>query len=154
MVQVAITAFSLPKIDDLNWTVRAFFASSLASGCLAVYYSCLLHRELGYCLETEQFESWLSKTATQQRGASEVPQSDAPRRSVSVFAAVALCTPGALLDLSVGSLIIGLGEYLGLRWLDAREETALLNVFMCFLVVDVGSGLAWIVPLFLRDLEG
>jgi len=130
--------------------VRAFFASSLATGCLSVYYSCILHRELGYCLEPAQFESWLSKTVARDTETSQ--EGDPPRRVVSMFAAMALCIPSALLDFSVGSLIIGLGEYLGLMWLGVRED-AMLNIFICFLVADVGGGLVWIVPLFMRDLE-
>jgi len=46
-----------------------------------------------------------------------------------MFAAMVLSIPSALLDFSVGSLILGLGEYLGLMWLGVREE-AMLNIFI------------------------
>ncbi|KAK0622376.1 hypothetical protein B0T14DRAFT_148120 [Immersiella caudata] len=49
---------------------------------------------------------------------------DPPWRVVSMFAAMALCIPSALLDFSVGPLIIGLGKYLGLMWLGVRKRDA------------------------------
>ncbi|KAF2281483.1 uncharacterized protein EI97DRAFT_498062 [Westerdykella ornata] len=60
IAQVAITALSLPLLENAHWMTTTLFITSLVSGCLSVYAACILHREMGLFTDGKHIRIWLT----------------------------------------------------------------------------------------------
>ena len=140
---------------------------SLVSGCLSVYTACITQRILGNLAQIEDFKDWLSKSrldtisnefvdATYEVSlyqpeiveiivrdnpglAHAIPiQQDENRHQGSLYAAMLITAPAAMLNYSLGTLVTGLGAYFGFTWTWALhgEESNKddRNVFIFFIV--------------------
>ena len=103
MAQVAVTAVTLDHLSKTHWLVRAFFLTSLLSGCASVYYAMYQLRTLGRLVGAKDVRSWL-------RG---FPYgcSDNIIGSPSAAAVTILDTPRLLIDMAAGSFVCGLSLY-------------------------------------------
>lgn len=61
VAQVAITALSLPRLNETHWTVQAFFIASLIFGSLSVFFSCIAHQAVNTLHGADDIKNWLSK---------------------------------------------------------------------------------------------
>ena len=61
IAQVAITSLSLPQIRQTHWAVRAFFITSLISGCFAVYFACWSQKTIGTLFKASDLKNWLTR---------------------------------------------------------------------------------------------
>lgn len=61
VAQVAITALSLPRLNETHWTVQAFFIASLIFGSLSVFFSCIAYQVVSALHGANEIRDWLSK---------------------------------------------------------------------------------------------
>ncbi|KAJ8125615.1 hypothetical protein O1611_g8024 [Lasiodiplodia mahajangana] len=137
MAQVAITAISLPSLENSHWTVEALFIASLVTGSLSVFFSCAispafhgLHSaddikdfltKLRPSEYTKKFDNLVSKC--RRKGLSRLNQDELEEameivekenwKVASPYAAILLIIPKTLLNVSLNAFLIGLGVYLG-----------------------------------------
>lgn len=60
---MAITALSLSSLSAAHWTAQAAFIISLITGCLSVFFACILQQKLSSLFRAEDVKDWLSKTS-------------------------------------------------------------------------------------------
>ena len=58
---MAITGLSLPYLSQSHWVARAFFITSLISGCFAVYFACQAQKTIGTIFVAEDLKNWLTR---------------------------------------------------------------------------------------------
>lgn len=129
IAQIAITALSLPYLEQTHWTVQASFVVSLVAGLLSVYYACMIQLELSNLQGPKQVKQWLTTHRSAgmrqrpmfRRGIS--PALDIPEPHLastiklqipSYGSALLLAAPSQLLNWSLTSLLVGIGIYYGL----------------------------------------
>ena len=145
VAQVAITALSLPKLNETHWAVEGFFIASLIFGSLSVFFSCMTYRVVNTLHGADDIRDWLCKPilSKQKRkfqglldtleSAIYSPQANTPggqayaqledaikndRWKVASFSsAVMLIAPARLLSLALNAFVAGLGVYLGLVYM-------------------------------------
>lgn len=61
IAQIALTALSLPNLDDTHWTARAAFTIGLVSGSLAVFCSCVLQSKMSGLHNAYAVRRWLTR---------------------------------------------------------------------------------------------
>ena len=141
--QVAISAMSLPMLEDSHWTAQAIFVLSLTAGVLAVFFACAINPAIHGLHNAGDVKDFLTKPAT---SAARKDLDDYPRRLrksnklqgrqerhitaedasgvgaiiakgrwkvASPFAALMLIAPMLLLGASLNAFVVGLGIYLG-----------------------------------------
>ncbi|KAL9032206.1 MAG: hypothetical protein Q9180_006631 [Flavoplaca navasiana] len=135
VAQVAITGLSLPDLSSTHWVARACFLFAVASGCLAVYYSCVLQRTIGQLYTADMIKDWLSRPAPKAQDSGSTPRA-------SLAAAFIISAPFNMMKVSIGSFLIGLAIYQGFTWSRSLDTTSgpgdSRNVFITFMV---GAGL-------------
>lgn len=67
MAQIAITALSLPYLEQTHWTVGAAFTMSLTAGLLSVYFACMVQVQLGGLHSSHEVRRWLITQRTARR---------------------------------------------------------------------------------------
>ena len=145
VAQVAITAFSLPRLNETHWTVEGFFIASLIFGSLSVFFSCITHQVVNTLHGADDIRDWLSKPILSEQkrvfqglldtleSAIYSPQANTPggqdyaqledaikndRWKVASFSsAVMLIAPSRLLSLALNAFVAGLGVSLGLVYM-------------------------------------
>ncbi|MCJ1386329.1 hypothetical protein MMC17_009455 [Xylographa soralifera] len=153
IAQVAITALSLPFLSNTHWTARACFFIAVTSGCLTVYYACVLQRNVGKLYSAEQIKEWLMvpvpKTDT-ETGARAV-------QNGSLAAVFILSAPFAMVKVSIFSFLIGLAIYQGFVFTKNLDNaTAPGDSRDSFIALMVGTGLCGVFFLWtfsLKDIE-
>jgi hypothetical protein len=151
-----------------------------------VYTACIAQRILGNFIQTEDFKDWLSRTqldiisdklvdATYERSLYrpeivEIIIRDNPglidalpiplgeeRHQGSLYAAMIITAPGAMLNYSLGTLVTGLGAYFGFSWtwgLRGEEFNGDdRNVFIFFMVFTMLYMFLYAVPRQMKDKE-
>lgn len=61
IAQIALTALSLPNLDDTHWTARAAFTIGLVAGSLAVFCSCVLQSKMSGLHSPYAVRRWLTR---------------------------------------------------------------------------------------------
>jgi len=61
IAQIALTALSLPNLDDTHWTARAAFVIGLVAGSLAVFCSCVLQSKMSGLHDAYAVRRWLTR---------------------------------------------------------------------------------------------
>jgi hypothetical protein len=61
IAQIALTALSLPNLDDTHWTTRAAFTVALVAGSLAVFCSCVLQSKMSGLHNPYAVRRWLTR---------------------------------------------------------------------------------------------
>ena len=105
MAQVAITGLTLPSLSSTHWIARAFLLLAVISGCLSVYYACVLQRIVGKLYRPSHIRNWLRLPPP--RGAGE------DVRRASLMAVFIISAPFTMVKVSIFSFLIGLTIYQG-----------------------------------------
>jgi hypothetical protein len=61
IAQIALTALSLPNLDDTHWTARASFVIGLVAGSLAVFCCCVLQSKMSALHTAHAVRRWLTR---------------------------------------------------------------------------------------------
>jgi uncharacterized membrane protein YedE/YeeE len=61
IAQIALTALSLPNLDDTHWTARASFVIGLVAGSLAVFCCCVLQTKMSALHTAHGVRRWLTR---------------------------------------------------------------------------------------------
>jgi hypothetical protein len=61
IAQIALTALSLPNLDDAHWTARASFVIGLVAGSLAVFCCCVLQSKMSALHTGRAVRRWLTR---------------------------------------------------------------------------------------------
>jgi uncharacterized membrane protein YedE/YeeE len=61
IAQIALTALSLPNLDDTHWTARASFVIGLIAGSLAVFCCCVLQSKMSALHTAHGVRRWLTR---------------------------------------------------------------------------------------------
>lgn len=61
IAQIALTALSLPNLDDMHWTARASFVIGLVAGSLAVFCYCVLQSKMSSLHNAYAVRRWLTR---------------------------------------------------------------------------------------------
>ena len=127
---MAITGLSLPNLSLTHWVARAFFLFAVTSGCLSVYYCCVLQRTIGKLYSPQLIKSWLS--LPREKG------SDTSASRASLAAIFILSAPSTMMKASIFAFLIGLAIYQGFTWTRALDSSAghddSRDVFITFVV--------------------
>ncbi|KAF8246398.1 hypothetical protein K440DRAFT_662154 [Wilcoxina mikolae CBS 423.85] len=107
VAQVTVTSIQLRGVDQLHWTVSAFWFCSLVLAMVAVFLSFLRHRDI-VSLDNRTFRGLFVNTQ-QDRIRSE------PK--IRVAAVFLLCMPYMFLHIAITSYLFGLFLYLIFNWL-------------------------------------
>lgn len=110
MAQTAISALSLPLLVDTHGSARVMFVMSLGLSLLAIFFTCVQQRELGFVRRPSDIRAWLSNGIRYNAAdGSEAFQS-------SMAAHHLLQSPHEMMGVSITVFIAGLGVYLGSAW--------------------------------------
>jgi hypothetical protein len=105
--QVAITALTLPSIHETHFTARGLFTVSVVLSVLAIFFTCLQQRTIGYIQKPEELKAWLSNGIRYKNSAGEMVFQS------SMVTHQLLQAPFELLGISITLFIAGFGVYLG-----------------------------------------
>jgi hypothetical protein len=61
IAQIALTALTLPNLDDTHWTARASFVIGLVAGSLAVFCCCVLQSKMSSLHSAHAVRRWLTR---------------------------------------------------------------------------------------------
>ena len=61
IAQIALTALTLPNLDDTHWTARASFVIGLVAGSLAVFCCCVLQSKMSALHTAQAVRGWLTR---------------------------------------------------------------------------------------------
>ncbi|KAL8847775.1 MAG: hypothetical protein Q9221_007195, partial [Calogaya cf. arnoldii] len=138
IAQVAITALSLPFLSNTHWTSRACFLIAVTSGCLSVFYACVLQRIVGKLYNAEQVKGWLilpgPETGTEE-GSRGV-------ENTSLAAILILSAPSNMVKVAIFAFLVGLAIYQDFIFTkNLDENTAPGDSRNSFIALMVGTGL-------------
>lgn len=144
MAQAAISALSLPHLEQTHWGARMSFTISLVISLLAIFFTCIQHRSLGFLRRPIELRAWLSNGTRYRNSSNDIVFQS------SMVAHQLLHAPYELVGISLTAFIGGLGTYLGSAWLRDVEisvriaagksvQVGNLGVLVCYLV---GTGFA------------
>ena len=134
IAQVAITGLSLPSLSSTHWLARAFLLLAVISGCLSVYYACVLQRTVGKLYRPSHVRDWLRLPPPSGDGETDV-------RRASATAVLILSAPFTMVKVSIFSFLIGLTVYQGYTWTRALDSNAGIGASRdVFITLVVGSG--------------
>ena len=111
MAQVAITALALEDLSFTHWMARALFLIGEISGCLSIYYACMLQTTISSGHRPDRVSSWI-----------EIPPEDPidPTRSKSYEASLAavfiISTPFKVVKVIIVAFLIGLIIFQAFTW--------------------------------------
>lgn len=131
IAQVAITGLSLPSLSSTHWVARAFFLIGVTSGCLSVYYACVLQRTVGTLYQPDTIRSWLRSPPPSEENGIDAAKASLP----AVFI---LSAPFTTVKVSIFGFLTGLAIYQGFMWtkdldtLAGRHDSR--DVFITFIV--------------------
>ncbi|KAI9722027.1 MAG: hypothetical protein M1812_001987 [Candelaria pacifica] len=138
IAQVAITALSLPFLSNTYWTARACFLIAVTSGCLSVYYSCVLQRIVGNFYNAEQIKEWLMVPGP----ATGTEEGTHGVQDGSLAAIFTLSAPFALVKVSIIAFLVGLAIYQGLVFTKNLDNNTVSGDSRdSFIALMLGTGL-------------
>lgn len=142
--------------------------TSLISGSLSVYFACLLQRTVGALYRAEDVRDWLTrpdeetlKMLEHQKDLPSIPDMEQLRqqapRSASLFSALVMSAPSSMINVALGSFLLGLGVYLGFLWTQHLDTQGGRNdsrdVFIIFIVSTVIIIALYAAPAAYKGLE-
>ena len=114
------------------------------SGCLAVYYSCVLQRIVAKLYHVNQIKDWLRLPSA----SIDTEESDT---QVSLAAVFIVADPFVMVEVSIFSFLLGLAIYQGFIWTRSLDQLATVgdsrSVFIMFIVTS-GACLAFFTLVF------
>ncbi|KAK0514583.1 hypothetical protein JMJ35_003200 [Cladonia borealis] len=150
IAQVAITGLSLPSLSSVHWLARAFLLLSLISGCLSVYYACVLQRIVGKLYRPSHIRNWLRLPPPSGKGETD-------DRKASLMAILIISAPFTMVKVSIFSFLIGLTIYQGYTWTRALDSSAGIGASRdIFITLVVGLGFCiifFIIAFAAKDIE-
>ena len=132
IAQVAITGLSLPNMSSTHWIARTLLLLAIVSGCLSVYYACILQRIVGKLYRPDQIRNWL-----------RLPPHNDTEEEVNVFrpslaAVLIVGAPFMMIKISIILFLLGLIVYQGKLWTRGLDPNGGIRdsraVFICFMV--------------------
>ena len=134
---MAITGLSLPYLSQVHWVARASLLVAVTSGCLSVYYSCVLQRTIGRLCHPNLVRDWLSLPRFKERTAT--------RQEASLPATIILSAPFTMMEFSITTFLIGLAIYQGFVWTKGLDSQAgKQNSRSVFIFFTTGTGLCFV----------
>ena len=134
-----MTGLSLPSLSSTHWVARACLLFAVTSGCLTVYYCCVLQRTIGKLYQPQLIKDWLSLPPEKGQN----PDVN-PTRKASLAAVFILSAPFNMVKASIFSLLISLAVYQGFTWTRGLDTSAgyddSRNIFITFMV---GTGVCF-----------
>ena len=142
--------------------------ASLISGSLSVYFARLLQRTVGALYRAEDVRDWLTrpdeetlKMLEHQKDFPSIPDMEQARqqtpRSASLFSALVMSAPSSMINVALGSFLLGLGVYLGFLWTRHLDTQGGRNdsrdVFIIFIVSTVIIIALYATPAAYKGLE-
>ena len=129
---MAITGLSLPNLSSTHWIARALFLVAVVSGCLSVYYACVLQRIVGKLYQPDRIRDWLRLPPTLE--------TNGPNKVRASLAAVFIISaPFTMVEFSIFTFLAGLATYQGFVWTRALDTSAgpgdSRSVFVAFTTV-------------------
>lgn len=132
---MAFSALALPNLSMVHWVARAFFLFAVSSGCLSVYYSCVLQRRIGKLYKPSLIRDFLQM----------ITEKNLIDRPPSFAAVIIVSAPFNMIKLSILALITGLAIYQGFIWtrrldsnLSENDSRAVFIFFMTGIFLCVG----------------
>lgn len=112
-----------------HWAARAFLLFTVVSGCLSVYYSCVLQRTIGKLYKPSLIRDFLQQNV--EGGADE-------ERRTSLAAVILVSAPFAMIQISILAFVVGLAIYQGFTWTRKLDMASSQNdsryVFVTFMI--------------------
>jgi hypothetical protein len=183
IAQIAMTSLTLPFLSLTHWIARAFFIISVVSGCLAVYFAVMTQKTVAMLYTAREARAWLAgplpnsflrairqyEPMLDQRSSTELEQAFTEpeqvekikcvltTRNPSVYAVLVMGIPAFMLNVSLGTLLVGLGVYLGFIWTRHLDTQAgpndSRNVFVFYIVGIFTMIATYFIPNALKDGE-
>ena len=129
---MAITGLSLLSLSSTYWIARAFFLLAVVSGCISVYYACVLQRIVGKLYRPDQIRNWLRLPPP----ADKEEEGDIYRASLAAVLIVG--APFIMIKFSIVLFLLGLVVYQGFTWTRSLDPSAGIggsrDVFISFMV--------------------
>lgn len=153
IAQVAITGLSLPYLSSTHWIAHASLLLAVVSGCISVYYACVLQRIIGKLHQPQQIRQWLSLPPPENSTQREDPEQELGNSpcKASLAAVLIISAPYTMVKFSIFTFLIGLVVYQGFIWLNTLDTAARSGdsqrVFITF-VSGMGVCLVFIVCTF------
>lgn len=104
---MTITALQLPRLEQVHYTARGFFITSLVMSFLGTYNACVQQRSLVLATEPDAVRAWLSM------GCKHRDEKGNARLRSSLIAQIIIAAPFEFVSIAVVLLLLGLGVYLG-----------------------------------------
>ncbi|KAF1967456.1 hypothetical protein BU23DRAFT_434507, partial [Bimuria novae-zelandiae CBS 107.79] len=154
IAQIAITMPGLSDFGNIHWTATAFAYTSLISGLLSTYFSFYVQRTLSDLHNPEDVREWLTSPRNKWsiRFFDTAPRRDrlpdgqalhSDERIPSLTAAAILTAPSRLLSLSILTLFVTLGIYLGSVYTaelgTLKGSNANLAVLLFFIMFSIAA---------------
>jgi uncharacterized membrane protein YedE/YeeE len=180
IAQIALTALTLPNLDDTHWTARASFVVGLVAGSLAVFCSCILQSKMSALHTAQAVRGWLTRPREETGMRSKFSTSglkelirnpnakslaamkedlsqlnkmfneNAYRPSLS--AALIITAPLQLLNIALGSLLTGFGIYFGVVYTAKLPAIGDHHSALAVLVVYIASAASGLLLFYLPAL--
>lgn len=148
--QVAITGLSLPSLSSTHWLARAFLLLAVISGCLSVYYACVLQRIVGKLYRPSHIRDWLRLPPPSGNKTADL-------LGASLMAVFIISAPFTMVKVSIFSFLIGLTIYQGYTWTRALDSGAGIGASRdVFITLVVGLGFCiifFIIAFAAKDIE-
>ena len=122
---------------------------AVVSGCLSVYYACVLQRTIGRLYDRDQVKNWLRLSPPLEE------------EEVYIYASLAavfiVAAPFKMVKVSIFSFLLGLSIYQGFVWTRSLDTTARpgdsRNVFITFLVASGVCFLFFLMTFLTKGIE-
>ena len=137
-------------MSSTHWVARAFLLFAVASGCLAVYYCCVLQRTIGKLYSAQMIRDWLSLPPGKGQGDRSTP-------GASLAAILITSAPFNMMKASIFAFLLGLAIYQGFTWTRALDTSAgpgnSRDVFITFVIGTGACVLFYLLTFSLKTLE-
>jgi hypothetical protein len=164
IAQIAITMPGLANFGSIHWTATAFAYTSLVCGLLSTFFSFYVQQILNNLQSAEAVHGWFTQPRNNftTRLLNSVfgqhkPGTNDADRIPSLTAAAILTAPSRLLFLSVMSLFVALGIYLGSIYTaklgELKGSNANLAVLLFFIIFSAWSLSEISIPLLSKELD-
>ena len=138
-----MTALFLHSLSSSHLAAHACFFLAVVSGCLSVYYACVIQRTIGQLYHTDDIKKWLRLPHSNDDTEIEI--------QASLAAVFMIEAPFSMAKTSILYLLFGLATYHGYVWANSLDPTALpgesRDAFIAFIVI-IGTCLLFFILTF------
>ena len=146
---MAITGLSLPNLSATHWLAHTLFLLAVVSGCLSVYYACVLQRTIGQLYNSDELRNWLRLPPSKDENDTMI--------YASLAAVFIVAAPFSMVKVSIFSFLLGLAVYQGFIWTKALDSMAgrgdSRKVFITFILAMGACGLFFLVTFSTKKIE-